>query len=296
VRGLRRTVAAALAAAALAPVTGLAQTAVPAQADWAAARQEVTTADGQRLSYVEVAAGDGPPLILLHGYTDNSRSWSLLMPHLGDRRLIALDLRGHGGSAAPACCYGIDALTHDLAGFMDAKGIDRADLVGHSLGSIAAAVFAAQHPGRVDRLVLVSTALAMPPAPTEWLWANVPGLPDTIDPDSQFMRDWYWNPNPVPADFLDRERVESAATPRQVWMGVLTALTLTDWTLYAPRIAAPVLILWGDQDSLFDAASQAAVKAALPGAAYQDYPGFGHNMFWETPETVGARIAAFLSL
>lgn len=288
--------AAALAVALTTPAPGLAQTAVPSQDGWVDARQTVTTADGQALTYVEMGAAEGLPLILLHGYTDNSRSWSLLAPHLGNRRIIAVDLRGHGGSAAPACCYGIDALAHDLTGFMDAKGIATADIVGHSLGSMTAAVFAAQHPDRVNRLVLISTALTPPPAPTDWLWANVPSLPATIDPDSQFMLDWYWNPNPVPADFLDRERAESAATPKQVWMGVLTALTLTDWALFAPRITAPTLILWGDKDSLFDAASQDAVKAALPKAEHETYVGFGHNMFWETPETVGARITAFLAL
>jgi pimeloyl-ACP methyl ester carboxylesterase len=289
-----RLVGAAIAALTLSPVTSMADTAIPSQDEWVAARQSVTTADGQQLSYVEMGAADGLPLILLHGYTDNSRSWSLLAPHLGDRRMIALDLRGHGGSAAPACCYGIDALTHDLAGFLDAMNIEKADIVGHSLGSMTAAVFAAQNPERVNRLVLISTALTPPPAPTQWLWENVPALPATIDPQSQFMLDWYWNPNPVPADYIDRERAESAATPKQVWMGVLNALTLTDWTLFAPRITAPTLILWGDQDSLFDAPSQEAVKAALPNAEYQAYPGFGHNMFWETPDTVGARITAFL--
>jgi len=55
------------------------------------------------------------------------------------------------------------------------------------------------------------------------------------------------------------------------------------------------MILWGDQDGLFDAASQEAVKAALPAAQYQVFPGFGHNMFWETPQTVADRIVAFLA-
>jgi pimeloyl-ACP methyl ester carboxylesterase len=109
------------------------------------------------------------------------------------------------------------------------------------------------------------------------------------------MLDWYWNPNPVPADFIDRERAESAATPKQVWTGVLDALTLTDWSPYAPRITAPTLILWGDQDSLFDAATQHHIKTLLPNARHETFAGFGHNMFWETPSTVGPMIAGFLS-
>ncbi|MBK6466702.1 MAG: alpha/beta fold hydrolase [Rhodobacter sp.] len=95
---------------ALTPLPALAETPVPAQADWVAARKFATTSDGLTLSYVEAGNPNGPPLVLLHGYSDNSRSWSLLAPLLVDRRLIMLDLRGHGGSAAPACCYGPDSL------------------------------------------------------------------------------------------------------------------------------------------------------------------------------------------
>lgn len=273
----------------------LAQTPVPSQEDWVGARKSVTTADGLAMTYVEAGDPAGPPLILLHGYTDNARSWSLLAPHLPGRRLLMLDLRGHGGTAAPACCYGMDSLSHDVAGFMDALGIERADVVGHSMGSTTAVTLAAFHPERVNRLVLISTALAVPAAASDWLWANVPGLPDTIDPNGEFMLAWYWNPNPVPPEFLDRERAESAAAPRQTWMGVLRGFTFMDLTRVAPMVKAPALILWGDQDSLFDAASQEAVKAAYPAAQYETFAGFGHNMFWETPEKVAEKINAFLA-
>jgi pimeloyl-ACP methyl ester carboxylesterase len=285
--------AAALIALLVAAAPAAAQ--IPSQDDWPAARQSLVTADGLTLTYVEIgpqAAGD--PLLLLHGYTDNSRAWSLLMPHLGDRRIIALDLRGHGGSEAPPCCYGLDSLARDLAQAMDALGIARADIAGHSLGAMAAAVLAAQAPARVDDLVLVSGALSVPPGPADWLWQNVPALEAPIDPDGEFMLAWYWNPNPVDEDFLARARAESAATPLHVWTGVLEALTLTDWSLYAPRVAADTLILWGDQDSLFDAAAQERLRAALPAAIFEAHPGRGHNLLWEAPAEVGARIAAFL--
>lgn len=108
-----------------------------------AARQSVTTPDGLAMTYVEAGNPDGPPLLLLHGYTDNSRSWSLLAPLLADHRLIMLDLRGHGGSQAPACCYGPDSLAHDVDGFMQAINLPRADVMGHSMGSVTAMTLAA---------------------------------------------------------------------------------------------------------------------------------------------------------
>jgi hypothetical protein len=108
-------------------------------------------------------------------------------------------------------------------------------------------------------------------------------LEPPLDPDGQFMLDWYWNPNPVPGDFLDRERAESAAVADHVWRGVLHGLALTDLTPIAPAVTAPVLILWGDQDGLFDAASQERLRTALPDARFETFEGYGHNMFWERP-------------
>lgn len=280
--------------AALAGAAGADPLPVPAQADWNAARVPLALAEGPALAMVETGRPDGAPVILLHGYTDNSRSWSLLAPHLAHRRVIMLDLRGHGAAEAPACCYGLDTLAQDVAGAMDALGIDRADVVGHSLGSMVGAVLAATRPERVERLVLISSALTLPAPARDWLWENVPALHHPIDPDSQFMLDWYWNPTEVEADFLDRERAESAARPAHVWIGVLEALSMTDWTGLAGRIAAPVLILWGDQDGFFGAPEQEALRAALPAARFQGFEGLGHNMFWEVPDRVGPMLADFL--
>lgn len=279
----------------LAPLTALAEPQVPTQAGWDAARQRLKTADGLSLAYVELGQGEGTPLLLLHGYTDNSRSWSLPAPYLGNRPIYALDLRGHGASDAPACCYGLDTLSHDVLAFMDAKGLDKVDLVGHSLGSMTAAVVAATAPDRVEHLVLVSSALHMPKGASDWLWDNVPGLEHPIDPNSQFMLDWYANPTPVDEDFIARERGESAARGQQVWQGVLTALTLSDWTDLSTRIKAPTLILWGDQDGFFGAPEQEALRKALPTARFETAVGLGHNMFWEAPERFGTMIADFVS-
>lgn len=291
----------ALIIAAALPLAAMAE--VPDQAGWNAARQTVALGGEQVAGYVELGAdpdkATGTPVILLHGYTDNSRSWSLMAPSLAEalpaRRILAIDLRGHGASSAPDCCYAPDSLARDIGLAMDALGIGRADLVGHSLGSLTAAYLAATRPDRVGRLVLVSTTTRMPAEPTAWLWQNVPGLPPQIDPDSPFMLDWFSNPNPVPAAFLDRERQEGAAVEKQVWMGVLEGLTAWDWSLLAPRITAPVTVMWGDQDALFGPQSQDWVKAALPEADWRSYAGLGHNFFWEERERVAADLAAILS-
>lgn len=284
----------ALAVTLALPAGGAVAAGVPTQEEWAGAKRTVALDGGPTLAYVEMGDPEGPPVLLIHGYTDNSRSWSLLAPHLSGRRLIAVDLRGHGASEAPACCYGIDTLADDMDRVLDALGIAKADVVGHSLGSMTALALAAFHPGRVGRLVLVSTALRPGGGPGSWLWDNISTLSFPLDPDSQFMTDWYWNPNPVPADYIDRERAESAAVPEHVWRGVLEALTITDLTSAAPLVTAPTLVLWGDQDGLFDAAQQEKVRAGLPAAQFETFAGFGHNMFWEVPERVATSIDTFL--
>lgn len=291
--GFRAALAAFVLAAGTLPAA--AEMTIPTQDGWNDARQRVTLADGLNLSYVQLSEGEGTPLVLLHGYTDNSRSWSLVAPWLGERSIYALDLRGHGGSEIPACCYGLDSLAQDVLGFMDATGIERADLVGHSLGSMTAGVIAGLAPERVRNLVLISSALKMPDASGDWLWDEVPALVHPVDPDGEFMRAWYENPNPVDEDYLHHEMRESASRPAEVWMGVLIGLSLADWTSIAQRVEAPTLILWGDQDGLFDADSQDALRTALPDARFETFAGYGHNMFWEIPEQTGTMISEFLA-
>jgi pimeloyl-ACP methyl ester carboxylesterase len=290
----RRLAAAGVAALAAAPLQAEVFP-TPSQAGWDRYRGPAYLESGITLSYVTFGDLAAEPVILLHGYTDNSRSWSLVGPWLEGFHVEALDLRGHGSSQVVACCYGLDQLAHDVVLFMDELGLEKAHVVGHSLGAMTAGVLAATYPERVDRLVLISAALSVPEASGQWLWENVPALEHPIDPESQFMLDWYWNPSPVEEDFLARERSESAARPPEVWMGVLTALSMTDWTTLAGRISAPTLIMWGDQDGLFGAETQEALRGALPGARFETFAGHGHNMFWEVPERAGTMIAEFLS-
>lgn len=267
---------------------------VPSQAEWSGTKKAIELASGVTLAYVELGDPDGKPTLLIHGYTDNSRSWSLLAPYLKGRHLFAIDLRGHGKSSAPDCCYAVTDFANDAYLFLQAKGIEKADVIGHSLGSLTAQMLAAQHPDKVNKIVLISSTTFVGAGPGSWLWDNVMPLTAPIDPNSKFMIDWYWNPNPVTPDFIDRERTESAEVPIQVWHGVLWGLSTVDLRPIEPLIKAPVLILWGDQDQLFDAKHQDGLKTAFPAAQHETFAGAGHNMFWEFPEKVGSIVNAFL--
>lgn len=114
-----------------------------------------TTVDGLRLHYVEWPGGE-PPVLCLPGITANAHAFARLADGLSPgRRVLAVDLRGRGGSDKPLAGYDIGAHVADMAGFLSELGIARAAVVGWSLGAKVALAFAALHPERVERLVLI---------------------------------------------------------------------------------------------------------------------------------------------
>lgn len=109
--------------------------------------------------YVDDGGIEGLPLLLLHSYAGSSAHWNSQLSHLRRRRrALAMDLRGHGRSEAPASGdYSIRALAEDVAAVADALDLRRFVLVGHSMGGAAAVAYAGKHPRRVAGLVLAGT-------------------------------------------------------------------------------------------------------------------------------------------
>jgi pimeloyl-ACP methyl ester carboxylesterase len=127
-------------------------------------RLDVAVGGGQLATYRLGAAGEvGPPLVLaIHGITSTSRTWLATGRELSDRAtLVAVDLRGRGRSIGLAPEVGLDAHVRDMVTVLDAVGLDRAVVVGHSLGAYIAARLAVSHPERVQRLVLVDGGLTI---------------------------------------------------------------------------------------------------------------------------------------
>ena len=111
--------------------------------------------------------GDGPdgiePVLAVHGITANSRAWLAVARALAGRAaLLAVDLRGRGASCGLPAPYGMEAYTRDMLAVLDHFGLERTVLVGHSLGAYAVARFAADHPDRVSRALLVDGGLTAP--------------------------------------------------------------------------------------------------------------------------------------
>ncbi len=109
---------------------------------------------------------DGPPVLAIHGITANHLAWGMVAP-LVDGPVVAPDLRGRGGSGTLPGPYGMAAHAEDCVAVLDALGIERAVVVGHSMGGFVASVLAHRHPDRVARLVLVDGGAPFPPTQTD---------------------------------------------------------------------------------------------------------------------------------
>ena len=126
------------------------------------------------LEYEEVGGGDRP-FLLVHGFTGSRDDFREHLPALADHgHTLAVDQRGHGGSDNPGDGYTLAQLTDDLLAFLDSVGLDRCDLLGHSMGGMVALRFALAHPERVASLVLMDTAPGPLDLPTR-KWFEVGG-------------------------------------------------------------------------------------------------------------------------
>lgn len=269
-----------------------------------ASKRTISLSNGESLAYIDMGERAGQPVVLIHGYTDNARDWAPMVPFLSKQfRLILVDIRGHGQSGKPECCYTRLDFAFDIKLLLDSLGVQKADIVGHSLGSIIAQTFAEYWPERTDRVVLISSTGGTPPGkekkpPQFDFAAEIRKLKEPIDPDSPFMIAWWDSPKPVDPDFIRRQRKDAAGIPLRVWLAVLDQ-ALTDNVFASlqstlPRLKASTLLIWGSQDPIMEEDARQSLRDALPRAKVKIFDGLGHNPFWEESRAVADVVNAFL--
>ena len=248
---------------------------------------------GRRVHVVE--RGTGPPLLLVHGFGASTQDYEefVLEPLSRTHRAIAVDLFGFGWSErSDDLPYGFALWADQLAGTLDALGIERASVAGHSMGGAVAAVFAARHPERADRLVLADALY--PPLPDEtplvFRVLRTPGLGELalgLVADTSA-------PGFSPA-YVERARAWSRI--RGTRRASLRYIREPDkWAELSPaygEIAAPTLILHGTAD---DFVAYAAMERAAPeirGARVVSIPGGRHFLLRDTPEVFVREVEAF---
>jgi non-heme chloroperoxidase len=253
-------------------------------------------ATGPKIHYAEQGDPGGEAIVFLPAYADSWFSYSQVLPLLPSRyHAFALDQRGHGDSERPACCYTIDDFAADAVAFLDAVGIQRAALVGHSGSAFTARRVAVTHPERVARLVLSgSPAGSLPEQVAVGLQATVRVLQEAAP--AEFIREFQAGAAhvPLPEAFLEGLVAESRKLPAQVWRDAADGLVAFDDTADLGRIAAPTLLVWGDRDGLLPPEEQQRLAAAIPGARSRVYPETGHSPHWERPQRFAADLDAFM--
>jgi pimeloyl-ACP methyl ester carboxylesterase len=249
---------------------------------------------GIKLHYAKQGNPSGEPVILLHGYADSWRSFEPILSEFSFAfQTFALDLRGHGNSDKPEDGYKVEDFVADLEGFMDSMGLERSNIVGHSLGSFIAQVFAAEHPDRIRKLLLISSApSASDNAILRGLKTEVDALGDPVD--KAFVEAFQEPSSPLAQDFMDTIISESMKVPAHVWQKVLSSLLQIDNSAILGSIEAPTLIAWGSRDTIFTRADQDMLITKIPHAILKAYEA-GHAIPWEMPRELVSDMMEFMN-
>jgi epoxide hydrolase 4 len=263
-------------------------------------------------------AGDGPPVILLHGFPETWRSWRKQVAPLVQAGFSVWmpDLRGYGWSDRPRAreAYHLRHLVADVAALVRATGCPRAHIGGHDWGGIVAWTFAGLHPGLVDRLVICNAPhmrlylekLRRPPQLfRSWyvLFFQLPRVPELVLSfrDFQVVRDMFARmparPGAFTADEID-QYVRALSTP-----GALTAAL--DYYRANLRgggarlaqsavIQAETLVLWGERDPALTVGLPDGLERIAPRVQVRRFPDVGHWIQNEAPDEVNRAMVDFL--
>lgn len=276
-----------------------------------------------RLAYRR--AGEGPPLLLIHGWGGSSRYWlGAFLTLAADYELIALDLPGFGDSPPPRAAATLSGLTAIVTDAVVALGLRSVAAVGHSFGASVALMLADARPALVRRLALVSFGLPRSPE-EEALFAGLhmqlragaalwsPWL-SLWSPWLSATRPWaqaLWTTPPLPSLLAAQAVYSTAAVPGAVLalgaadmlaMDARVALEAASSTgdpgvaAVARRTAAPALVISGRDDQLFPPSSGAALARALPDSGHILLDRCGHVPMAERPAQFYAALGAFLAL
>ena len=237
--------------------------------------------------------GAGPPLLLIHGLGYARWGWEpVVEPLARSFEVVLFDNRGIGESDAPPGPYTVAELAADALQVLDEAGLERAHVLGTSLGGMVAQELALAAPERVDKLVLVCTtpggagAFPMPERTAKLMQSGA-----TL---RQFVENAL---GPEPQDGLV-ERIlrhrEATAQPLEAWTAQASAGAGFDAYDRVAGIAGPTLVLHGTEDGVVDVHNSELLARLVPDGRLELFEGGGHLFFWEQPERFVAVVREFL--
>jgi len=261
--------------------------------------------------YVRIG-GQGPAVILLHGYGETGDMWVPLATKLAhDHTVVVPDLRGMGLSSRPESGYDKKTQGHDIAGVLDALKIDRADLITHDIGNMVGYAFAAQYPNRISRFVLMDAPL---PGVGPWeeilksplLWHFRFGGPDMerlVAGRERIYLDRFWNEfSADPRAFSEISREHYAklyAQPGAMHAGFAQFAAFDQDAIdnkafvSKGRLTMPVLAIGGEKS--FGTMMAVVMRAAATDVQELVIPGSGHWLMEEQPVATVSAVCSFLN-
>lgn len=256
------------------------------------ARSATHRINGLALHHLEWGAPDAPPIVLLHGLRSYAATWEPIAQRLADRwRLIALDQRGRGDSDwDPAANYFTEAYVDDLAQWVDALGLDRFVLVGHSMGGTNAFVYTHRHPRRVAALVIedIGPGSSAGGAGAERIRRELQNTPQRFD-SWDAARAWWRTQRPLASEDAIASRARHAmregADGAIVWKydadGIArarldTTQRFVDLWPCVRGLTCPTLLLRGGVSDFLPAETAQAMAEAAPTLVRHDVPGASH--------------------
>jgi len=245
------------------------------------------------------AAGDGPPLILLHGFLCDSRCWLAQLSGLADQfTVLAWDAPGAGLSSVPPETFTVTDWAEALAGFLNDVGVGRAHVLGLSWGGMLAQEFFRLYPSRVDRLVLADTYAgwkgSLSAEMVETRRARC--YRDALRPANEVVAEW------VPVEFFSNASVDLTAEMAAVvadfhplgFRLMTKALADTDTSDVLPTITVPTLLAWGEGDLRSPLSVAHQFLGAIPDSKLAVIPKAGHMSNMENSAEFNATVRSFL--
>lgn len=258
-------------------------------------------------------AGEGPPVVLIHGMINSSRHWRKVALALADRyTVIAPDLIGHGGSATPRGDYSLGAHAASIRDLLTAIGIEQATIVGHSLGGGVAMQFFYQFPQRTERMVLVSSGglgkevslplrgAAMPGSDLLLAIAVNRAVVGGLDLTGRMLSASGRQLGTYLQAIARALRPLTRAGQRRAFRETLKAVidvrgqkVSANDRLYLLQ-GVPTMIVWGDRDGTIPPEHGRRAHAAISGSRFEQIPGVAHFPNLEAPEMLADLLRDFL--
>ena len=251
------------------------------------------------------SAGEGPPLVLIHGMFGDHLDWETVLEPLAQRhRVIAMDLPGFGDSEKPDREYTAEFFVAALDELLQSLGVERASVVGNSFGGILSVLYTLAHPRKVERLVLVSSGglrpfggeekrLAVERLSEESLLALTPAAHRQMFPRI-FAKSGKTQERYFAKQDAKLARADYPAYVRAIVSSI--RLVLSTYLLERLReVCCPTLLLWGDRDTVFPVELARQALARLPQGKLEILPGGGHMLQADCPEEFVAALEEFCS-